>query len=80
MDQAGDIFGSTIGGGTGDLGTIFNLTGDGNQWIETSIYDFPANSKGGASPNRIIVDKRGNIYGTTIGSRDGYGLAFEVKP
>ncbi len=62
------LYGTTWGGGTstgGGGGTVFKLTETGK---ETVLYSFCSrpNCTDGSSPiAQLIIDKRGNLYGTT---------------
>jgi uncharacterized repeat protein (TIGR03803 family) len=78
FDQAGNLFGTTAGGGAHNgSGTVFKLTPNQNGgWTESVLYRFCslANCADGASPFAgLIFDQAGNLYGTT-----GYGGAHGV--
>jgi uncharacterized repeat protein (TIGR03803 family) len=92
MDAAGNLYGTTRGGGTNCLGcgTVFKLapTGDGT-WKETVLYNFcsVANCADGEQPFAgLVSDSAGNFYGTTftggIGTcaPEGCGVIFELTP
>jgi len=90
FDQAGNIFGTTQGGGSNpgcpNCGTVFELsppTSEGGVWKETVIHRFAGSSTpDGASPNGgLVFDRNGNLYGTTF--IDGglqLGIVFELSP
>jgi len=86
MDPAGNLYGTTINGGTGGSGTVFKLTPDliGLLWTETVLYNFCSQSgcADGANPQSgVILDTSGNLYGTTYGSGAGSGgTVFKVSP
>jgi uncharacterized repeat protein (TIGR03803 family) len=76
LDHAGNIYGTTWGGGIASsdcniygCGTVFELTPNANdEWSETLLYDFcsAANCKDGDGPvGGLIFDAAGNLYGTT---------------
>jgi len=94
MDASGNLYGTTLYGGTGGCayfdyppgcGTVFELaaTADG-QWHESVIYSFQDNGTDGFAPGAgVILDSSGNIYGTTaFGGANGSfylgGIAFEL--
>jgi uncharacterized repeat protein (TIGR03803 family) len=89
MDAAGDIYGTTTGGGVSDCdingffgcGTVFKLTNTGS---ETVLYRFcsEANCSDGQNPIAgLVMDSTGNLYGTTFyGGAYGYGTVFELNP
>jgi uncharacterized repeat protein (TIGR03803 family) len=83
MDAAGDLYGTTQDGGTYGFGTAFKLTppNSGTTWTETTIAVFNGNN--GQSPTNaaMILDSKGNLYGTTDGGgASGQGTVFELTP
>jgi uncharacterized repeat protein (TIGR03803 family) len=81
FDRAGNLFGTTEAGGAKNFGTVFQLTPNQNgEWTEHVLHDFA--DKPGAYPAAgLILDKTGNLYGTTQG--DGnmtLGSVFEIIP
>jgi uncharacterized repeat protein (TIGR03803 family) len=93
FDGAGNLYGTTSGGGVYGYGTVFKLTpGAGGAWTETVLYSFcPApGCADGAYPGygSLVLDPAGNLYGTTsyggvyqaaCGGRD-CGTVFELSP
>jgi len=91
LDSQGALYGTTTYGGnacTGlGCGVVFQLTRDANgKWHETVLHDF-AGSDGEFPSGTLIVDKAGNLYGTTVYggrldqcSNGGCGLVFELTP
>jgi uncharacterized repeat protein (TIGR03803 family) len=96
LDQEGNVYGTTFGGGRGCMavgcGTVFKLTPstDGKAWKRTVLYFFKGvlgeqGNGDGAGPLGLILDPKGNLYGVTVngGHCDQagcYGTAFELKP
>jgi uncharacterized repeat protein (TIGR03803 family) len=77
-DAAGNLYGTTSGGGDYGGGTVFKLDSTGN---ETVLYSFcaAANCADGSGPNDVIQDATGNLYGTTFGGgTNGGGTAFKL--
>lgn len=68
LDSAGNLYGTTNGGGAFNYGTVFKLDSTGNETVLYSFTGFPD----GASPYAgVVQDSAGNLYGTT-----GEGGAF----
>jgi hypothetical protein len=101
FDGAGNLYGATTyGGGYGTncgdayyqyCGAVFELSPPktkGGKWTEKVLHGFKGNTDG-ANPNGgLILDGKGNVYGTTYYGGDqgaqcgsvGCGTAFELKP
>jgi len=77
-DKAGNLYGTTQGGGTCDLGTVFKLSKSAGVWTETLLYSFC----GGDGENPIaglILGPSGGLYGTTeLGGGGGCGTVFRL--
>ena len=82
MDEAGNLYGTTIGGGSGcDCGVVYKLApGKNGKWTYTVLHTFVGSD--GAEPDaNLIVGDKGNLYGTTAtGGSGGYGVVFEITP
>jgi uncharacterized repeat protein (TIGR03803 family) len=80
LDQAGNLYGTTGGGGTSDFGTVFELTPnpDGS-WTEKVLYSF-AGGTDGAYPQGGVVMDAGNLYGNTLIGGSGSGVVFKLTP
>ena len=82
FDAAGNLYGTTVYGGTYGYGTVFELTpAAGGTWTEKVLWSF-GNGTDGANPGGgLIFDAAGNLYGTTVyGGTYGYGMVFELTP
>lgn len=79
MDKEGNLYGTTAGGGADSGGSVFKLTPTGE---ESLLYSFGSHSGDGSGPQAgVIMDKEGNLYGTTSGSgANGSGTVFKVTP
>jgi len=60
-DSAGNIYGTTVQGGTSSSGTVFQVTPSG---VHTVIYSFTGGKDGGEPYKGVTLDAQGNIYGT----------------
>jgi uncharacterized repeat protein (TIGR03803 family) len=76
----GALYGTTSGGGSNNLGTVFRLNKDGTAY--TVLYDFPNNGADGQSPfSNLVLGTDGAFYGTTdAGGEFGWGTVFKVWP
>jgi uncharacterized repeat protein (TIGR03803 family) len=82
MDTAGNLYGTTQNGGGSSncavgCGTVFKLDTSGN---ETVLHSFTGSPGDGARPPAgLIMDKTGNLYGTTNGGgASGFGTVFKL--
>jgi len=83
MDASGDLYGTTVNGGS-YLGVVFKLTPEGNgRWRETVIYSFQSGTSGSDPGGGVVQDSAGNLYGTTIygGSPNcDCGVVYKLSP
>jgi len=97
-DSAGNLYGTTTYGGgsplcvvfagkTAGCGTVFELSPNSSGlWMETVLYRFEGGSDGGEPVAGLVMDGKGNLYGTTVyggGSqcnRTGCGTVFQLTP
>jgi len=87
MDSAGNLYGTTSAGGeVGGYGTVFKLAPPASgktRWTETLLHTFKGYpSDGGVPQAGLIMDKAGNLYGTTTagGPSPGLGTVFVLSP
>jgi uncharacterized repeat protein (TIGR03803 family) len=87
FDAAGNLYGTTSTGGVSGVGTVFELSpnGDGT-WTETVPHSFQG-GRDGSYPffATLTFDEDGNLYGeTAYGGNDrcssGCGVVFELSP
>jgi uncharacterized repeat protein (TIGR03803 family) len=80
LDAAGNLYGTTAGGGTSGKGVVFKLDTTGKL---TVLHAFTGGSDGG-NPDTVVLDGAGNLYGTaTTGGRcrdQGCGVVFKITP
>ena len=82
IDNAGNLFGSSVQGGTFASGTVFQLTTTGTP-THTVLYNFTGGTDGGEPYKGVTLDKHGNLYGTAVtgggGSCEGgCGVAYKL--
>ena len=89
MDGTGNLYGTTIDGGAHLAGALFKVTPPNlgkTLWSETVLYSFCTDAQGsacldGQAPYAgLLMDKSGNLYGTTAaGGLHSEGTVFEYK-
>jgi len=85
MDSSGSLYGTTEVGGHTSLGggTVFKLTRLANgSWKENILHNFPGGSGGDLPTAGVVMDKAGNLYGTTGagGGPNGCGVIYKLAP
>jgi uncharacterized repeat protein (TIGR03803 family) len=80
MDAAGDLLGTTVGGGTGGDGTVFEIAKSGSGYSSAPTILTSFNSTDGIAPGgSLIMDAAGDLLGTTDqGGANGDGEVFEL--
>ena len=88
-DADGNFYGTTYSGGIAGCaqdfgcGTVFKIAPDGSEAI---VYKFQGGSDGAAPFSSLILDKMGNLYGTTSAgggsgcNGGGCGTVFKIAP
>ena len=89
FDKAGNLYGTTYGGGAGRYGTVYKLSPQsGGTWTESIVHSFRSQQSDGRYPFAgLMIDTKGNLYGTTsqggtgttCGS-SGCGTVFVLMP
>ena len=80
-DNAGNLYGATVGGGANGCGAVFELAHRKTAWKESVIYNFTGGSDGcWPEFGSITIPKSGEIYGTTgAGGSDNQGVVYLLK-
>jgi uncharacterized repeat protein (TIGR03803 family) len=66
LNPAGNLYGTTLGGGADGFGTVFHLTlTSGGKWKETVLHSFASGDDGAGPMASLVFDPSGNLYGTT---------------
>jgi len=92
-DQAGNLYGTTLGGGRFGAGTAFELSPpkvQDDSWILTLLHTFEGGTDGQRPYGGVVFDRAGNLYGATSlggGSKNcvalgdaGCGVVFQLVP
>src|ERR1039458_1359539 len=76
-DSAGNLYGTTLEGGTAEAAVFFKLDTAGQQAV---LYSFTAAAAGSQPYSGVIRDSAGNLYGTTLlGGATNAGVVFKVN-
>jgi len=77
------FFGVTRDGGANGRGTVFQLRPprSGGDWTETVLYSFTGSGDAAFPSSDLIMDKAGNLYGTTlVGGVNDLGAVYQLSP
>jgi uncharacterized repeat protein (TIGR03803 family) len=84
IDTSGNLYGTTSLGGpnacaTGaGCGVVFQITPSGSTWTLHTLYSFQHNPSGlGGTATGVMLDKSGNLYGTTTHD-NVWGTVFKL--
>ena len=81
-DSAGNLYGTTDGGGADGVGTVFQLKPRwSGGWAETVLHNFGVAMDGRNPKASLMLDVAGNLHGTTYaGGVYGKGTVFMMIP
>jgi uncharacterized repeat protein (TIGR03803 family) len=86
FDAAGNLYGTTLRGGTGGncqggCGIAYQLSPANGSWTEHTLVNFDPELSGANPFSTLSADQSGNLFGTTsIGGGRGGGTVFELTP
>lgn len=81
FDAAGNLYGTTVNGGTAGTGTVFKLTPQPNgSWSESILYSFQGENDASHPAGPLTLDAAGNLYGVAGGGVHGHGAVFKLVP
>jgi uncharacterized repeat protein (TIGR03803 family) len=76
LDESGNVYGTTMWGGTDGRGVVFKMTSGGNETVE---YSFQGAADGEYPNGGLVMDGEGNLYGTANqGGAYNYGTVFKI--
>ena len=77
LDQAGNLYGVAVNGGTLNCGTVFELSPSGSGWTETTLHTFTREDGGCYPVGGLTFDTHGDLIGTTCESN---AIVFMLSP
>ncbi len=77
LDSAGNLYGTSVSGGSYGHGRVYQLVHTGEVWTDNTIYSFQGGNDGAYPQGGLIFDAAGNAYGTTQG---GPGTVYQLSP
>jgi len=81
MDESGNLYGTTSGGGPSNAGNVFELMPSNGAWTAIVLHNFTSGSDGASPLSGLIFDTKGNLFGTAAsGGASGFGVIFETTP
>lgn len=88
IDRAGNLYGTTYYGGSGLLGTVYELKTQNSNWVLNTLHSFTGYPNDGAHPEaRVVFGPNGILYGTTeeggnhgCNPGSGCGTVFTLRP
>ncbi len=88
LDGSGNLYGTTVVGGTYACGTVFKLAPQASPpWQETVLYSFGCFADGKNPHGGVTFDPAGNLDGTTTSGgsgpscgSSGCGVVFQLSP
>jgi uncharacterized repeat protein (TIGR03803 family) len=77
-DSAGNLYGTTYGGGSANAGVVYKLDAAGHK---TVLYSFTGGADGAYPSAGVVRDSAGNLYGTTTGGGSANeGVVYKLDP
>ncbi len=81
FDQAGNLYGTTVSGGSDNKGVVYELTPGTSGWTQTILHTFAGSPNDGAIGAGMVFDSHDNLFGfTEDGGYQDWGVTFELQP
>jgi uncharacterized repeat protein (TIGR03803 family) len=79
FDAKGNLYGTTLYGGTSNEGSVFQMKPSKGKWSEEAAIISFASTSGAYPYAPLLVGKSGYFYGTTYqGGANGYGAVYRI--
>lgn len=65
IDKTGNLYGTCTVGGVNGLGTVYRMFFSNDHWHFQTLYAFRGSPDGALPYGGLVLDKAGNLYGTT---------------
>ena len=80
-DASGNLYGTTSLGGAYGNGVVYELSPSSSGWTQTVLYAFQGQNDGQNPVGGVVLDKAGNLYGSTLfGGVNNGGTVYELSP
>ncbi len=81
-DTKGNLYGTTSIGGSKGFGVVYRMQPKGSSYTENVLYSFEGGNDGANPHAGLIIDKKGALYGTTVGGGGSgdFGTVFKLTP
>lgn len=81
MDSKGNLYGTTLNGGSSGIGAVYEVAKNGKNWKETILHNFVGGSDGGQPTGNLYIDAKSRLYGMAeTGGTSNQGIAYRLKP
>ena len=79
FDQAGNLYGTTIEGGSNGQGVVYELSPAAGGWTQNILYNMAAQTSGYFPYSGVTLDGAGTLYGTSsMGGAYNYGTVYQL--
>jgi uncharacterized repeat protein (TIGR03803 family) len=80
IDSAGNLYGTTVAGGSFDYGTVFELSPSrGGGWTYNNLFLFSGGVDGSSPTGVVVTGPGGYLYGTTTSGGNSAGLIYQIN-
>ena len=80
LDNAGNLYGTTLSGGPDGYGVVYKLNRQGTEYSYHLLYSFTGYEDGDDIQYGIAIGPDGKLYGAATQSLNGYGSVFSLSP